>query len=179
MRSIVNEKEELKKFGFSSGILACLYSLIDLKDYKQHIKARKDFIKEGYKILPVMHKLMKSEHKKTRKQAIKIMERIAHRSSIPVAIGMLEDSESEIRWIAAKALIRIGRDTIKPLLEALVANGSESYYLRLGAHHILSELVNDEDSKELKELVHILSHRIEIHEIIPAKALNILEKDSL
>jgi HEAT repeat protein len=174
MRSIVNEKKELRKFGFSRGILSRLYTLIDLKKYNEHIKTRKDFIKEGDKILPVMHKLMKSDYKRIRKQAIKIVESIAHKSSIPVAINMLEDEESEIRWIAAEALIRIGRDSVKPLLEALVKNGSESYYLRLGAHHVLSELVNDKDSKELKEFVNILSHRGEIPEIIPARALKIV-----
>ena len=121
-----------------------------------------------------MHKLVKSDYKRTRKQAIKIIERIAHKSSIPVAIRVLDDEESDIRWIAAKALIRIGRNSVKPLLEALVKNGSESYYLRLGAHHVLSELVNEKDSKELKEFVNILSHRGEIPEIIPARALKII-----
>jgi HEAT repeat protein len=176
MRSIVNEKKELRKFGFSRDIIGRLYRLIDFKDYYAHIEARNNFIKEGVKILPVMHKLMKSDYKRTRKQAMKIVERIAHKSSIPIAITMLDDEESEIRWIAAKALIGIGRGSVKPLLEALVKNGSESYYLRLGAHHVLSELVNDKDSKELKEFVNILSHRSEIPEIIPARALNIINK---
>jgi HEAT repeat protein len=175
-RSIADEKKELRKYGFSRSILSRLYRLIDLKKYSAHVEARNYFIKEGSKILPVLHKLMNSDYKRIRKQAIKIIGRIAHKSSIPVVIGTLEDEESEIRWIAAETLIRIGRDSVKPLLEALVKNGSESYYLRLGAHHVLSELVNDNDPKELKEFVNILSHRSEIPEIVPARALKIISR---
>jgi len=178
MSLMLNKRNELRKFGFPHRILTRLFSLIDVNNYKKHIEVKENFVKEGEKILPVMHKLMKSNYKTTRKEAIKVVEMIAHKSSIQGAIDMLEDRESEIRWIAAEALIRIGRYSIKPLLEALVANGM-SYYLRKGAHHVLSELVNKKDSRELKQFIHIIGLGSEAPEIIPLKAAKILEKGSL
>jgi HEAT repeat protein len=178
MSLIENRKNELRKFEFPQRILTLLFRLIDVRNYKVHIKAKENFIREGEKILPVMHKLLKSNYKITRKEAMKIVELIAHKSSVPVAIDMLEDRESEIRWIAAETLIRIGRYSIKPLLEALVAHGM-SYYVRKGAHHVLSELVNEKDPKGLKQLVHIIGLESEAPEIIPLKAAKILDRGKL
>ncbi len=95
---------------------------------------------------------------------------IANRSSIPMAIRMLEDSDGDIRWMAAETLIKIGRVSIRPLIKALIDDSS--YYLRKGAHHVLSELIRDYDAKELKELLHMLNG--ELPEIIPTKTLWIL-----
>ncbi len=177
MNSMQDKKNELKQFGFPQQILSRLYRLIDKNNYKHHVVARENFVKENKKILPVMHKLIKSDYKIIRKEAIKIIELIAHKSSIPEAINMLEDMESEIRWIAAETLIRIGRDSIKPLLDALVANGV-SYYLRQGAHHVLSELVNEDDPDELKQLVHDIKYSIKNSEVIPNKAAHVLDKNT-
>ena len=175
MKAMTEEKKELKYFGFPLKILKRLYSLIELDNYKEHIKAKQYFVKEGENILPVMHKLLKSHSRIIRKESIKVVELIAHKSSIPIAIDMLRDRETDIRWIAAETLIRIGRDSINPLLEALVANGT-SYYLRQGAHHVLAELVNEKDPKELKQLVHVLRHGNEVPERIPVKAAHVLDK---
>jgi hypothetical protein len=178
MSLIENKRNELRNFGFPQRILTRLFRFINVRNYKVHIKVKEDFVKQGEKILPVMYKLLKSDYKTTRREAMKVVELIAHKSSVPVAIDMLEDRESEIRWIAAETLIRIGRYSIKPILEALVANGM-SYYVRKGAHHVLSELVNQKDPKELKQLVHIIGLGSEAPEIIPMKAVKILDKGKL
>jgi HEAT repeat protein len=174
--SIRYEKEELRKFGFSDQLLKKLSDLISLDHYKVHIRAKEALIEEGKAILPVMHKLLKSDSSLIRKEAIKVVERIAHPTSIAPVIEALEDRESDIRWIAAETLIRIGRKSIKPLLKALVKNGN-SYLLRQGAHHILKKLITDEDTEELKELVKITRHNRQISEIIPVKAEAILNKE--
>ena len=178
MNTLIDEKIELQEKGFPQKILGQLYRLIDIGDYHKHHKAKEDFIEQGETILPLMHKLTVLKHKTIRKEAIKIIRRIAHRSSIPVAIRMLEDPENDIRWIAAEALINIGRISIKPVLEALVNNG-ESYFLRQGAHHILKALIKKEDPKELKQLIKLLRHGTEIPEGVPVKAAMALEKEDL
>ena len=178
MRELEKARIELEHLGIPEQWLPQLYGLIDIEDYKNHIKSRKELIKAGREILQVMYKMLKSDDKIIRKEAMKVVERIADTASIPVAIEMLEDRESEIRWIAAEALIRFGRETIDPLLRALIRHGI-SFYLRQGAHHVLSSLINDDDPKELKELVHLLKPGLEIPDIIPVYAKHALkEKDS-
>ena len=170
------EKYELKEQGFSRKTRLQLYRLIDVRDYHKHIKAKEDFIEQGVDILPVMHKLVTSKYKVIRKESIKIIRGIAHKSSIPVAIKMLEDPESDIRWIAAEALINIGRISIKPVLKALVFNG-ESYYVRQGVHHVLRALIRKEDGRELKQLLKVIRHGSDIPETISIKAALALEKE--
>ena len=68
-------------------------------------------------------------------EAAKIIELIANRTSIPVLIDLLEDTEFDIRWIAAEGLIKIGRRTIRPLLRS-VRDGKNSILLNEGAHHV-------------------------------------------
>lgn len=177
MNNLEEIEKELRKFGFSEKITERIFALVDADNYEGHSKARQALVDKGKEILPIMHRLSKSEHIAIRKEAAKIVELIGHDSSIPIALDMLEDRESEIRWIAAEALIRIGRNSIRPLLEALVLNGS-SYYLRQGAHHVLSELVNDKDTKELRQLVHVLKTEAEIPERIPLDASNALRNTS-
>ena len=171
-----DEKYELQEQGFPRDTLSQLDRLLDLRDYHKHIEAKEDFIERGASILPVMHKLLMSKHWVIRKEAIKIIREIAHKSSIPAAISMLEDPESDIRWIAAEALINMGRISIKPVLEALVLD-SESYYLRQGAHHVLKALINKDDAKELKQLLRVIRHNAKIPETIPVKAALALEKE--
>ena len=178
MNLLDEEKKELEEMKVPRKTLSQLYNLIDVSDYHKHLKSKEYFIKQGQAILPVMHKLMCSEHKVIRKEAIKVVRKIANRSSIPPAIRMLSDPESEIRWIAAEALIHIGRLSIKPILEALVMNG-ESYYLRQGAHHVLKALIEKEDAKELKQLLKMIRHDTEIPERIPVKAALALEKEAI
>jgi HEAT repeat protein len=177
MNTMSDEKKELEHYSFPLRILKRLYRLIEVDNYSEHVKVKKELVKEGEKILPYMHELLRSDSRLIRKEAIKIVELISHKSSIPMAIEMLGDHVSEIRWIAAMALIRIGRASIRPLLEALVSS-SKSYFLRQGAHHILSKLVVEDDPKELKQLVRILRHDSEIPESIPVKAAHVLDNAS-
>ncbi len=178
MNLLTDEKKELKEQGFPQKTLFQLYRLIDVSDYHKHFKAKENFIKQGKAILPVMHKLMTSKYRVIRKEAIKIVRQIAHKSSIPAAIRMLNDPESEIRWIAAEALINMGRISIKPVLEALIFSG-KSYFLRQGAHHVLAALIQDEDPKELKQLIKAIRHDSEAPEKIPVKAAIVLEKEGI
>ena len=176
MKELEKERIVLEHLGIPKRLLPKVYGLIDVNDYKNHMKSRKELVKAGKKILPVMYKMLKSDEKVIRKEAMKVVERIADPTSIPVAINMLEDRESEVRWIAAEALIRIGRESITPLLKALISNGI-SFYLRQGAHHVLSTLIRDKDSKELKQLVHLLKPGLEIPDIIPVYAKSALTGD--
>lgn len=169
------EKNELQQYGFPEDVLQQLYELTDVDDYDRHVDARHRFVNSGEEVLPMMHRLLHSNQKVVRKQAAKVVELIAHPSSIGELIRMLEDSESGIRWIAAEALIKIERPSLRPLLEAL-ARHADSYNFRLGAHHVLTKLVKDHDSEELKSIRDMTHSGGETLESIPVYATRALKQ---
>jgi HEAT repeat protein len=175
MNTISINKKERSQHEFPPVTLQQLHHLIRAKGYIEHVKAKKELVKEGKKVLPFLYELLRSDSKTIRKEAMKIIELIAHKTSIPSAIKMLEDPESDVRWMAAVTLIKIGRKSIRPLLEALVSN-SKSYFLRQGAHHVLSKLLSANDPKELKQLVKLIRHDSNVTEPVPVKAANALDK---
>lgn len=175
MKELEKERQDLKNYGFSSKLISQLGDLIDVDDYSRHTEARKALIKEGLNILPEIYMLLNSEYTIIRKEAMKIIKHFADNSSIDIAIKMLEDSGSEVRWIAAETLIRIGNDSIEPLLIALIT-GSKSYNLRVGAHHVLSKLEHKKASADMKALIHYLRHDVEIPSVIPVYAAKVLRE---
>jgi HEAT repeat protein len=60
-------------------------------------------------------------------------------SAAPALVKGLEDSDGDVRWLAAEALVGLGRAGLKPLLEALMQHPG-SVELRDGAHHVLHSL---------------------------------------
>jgi HEAT repeat protein len=175
MNKYSEEIKELQTYEFDEPTLDLLIRLVSLNDYHSHIAARELLLKKGTTILPVMHRLVDSNSVLTRKEAAKIIKHIANRESIPVAIRLLEDVDGDIRWIGAECLIRIGRICIRPLLRAIFDH-SDSYYLREGAHHVLSRLIRRYDARELKDLQHVLLNG-ELLETLPLKISSLLDKE--
>ena len=173
MSTLLAEQKEIRGYNFPQRVAKRLFRLVETDNYREHVKVKKELVKEGEHILPFLHKLLSSDSRIIRKEVMKVIQLIAYKSSIPYAIDMLEDQVSEIRWIAAVTLIRIGRESIRPMLEALI-NDSKSYFLRQGAHHVLSELVFEDDPKELKQLVKLTKHNREAPEVVPVKAADAL-----
>jgi HEAT repeat protein len=169
------EKGELRTFGFDENIVERLDRLVWLDNYHEHVKAQDELISMGVQILPVMHRLMGADSAILRKEAAKIIKRIGNKTSLPVAMAMLEDPFGDIRWIAAEILVKIGRSSLKPLLKKLIED-SHSVFFREGVHHVLSELIRKDDPGELLELKHILLN-VEFQETVSLKVSRILNKN--
>jgi HEAT repeat protein len=125
---------------------------LDTKNVGNKLSSRRTLVKMGEKILPQIHKLLKSGDVLVRMEAAKIIELIASKMSIPVFIDLLEDTEFDIRWIAAEGLIRIGRRSIRPVLKS-VRDGKNSILLNAGAHHVLISLLNETEKKKEMNLL--------------------------
>ena len=72
-------------------------------------------------------------------EAVKTMEEIGDPVSIPLFIRALEDDKSDVRWLAAKGLIKLGKHSIKPLLKILEQK-SDCVFILEGAHHVFYDL---------------------------------------
>jgi HEAT repeat protein len=102
-------------------------------------KARKAFVKMGMDSIDFLMELLSHPKHIYRWEAVKTLEEIADPVSIPLLIQALEDDKSDVRWIAASGLIKLGKHSIKPLLKILETK-SDSVFVLEGAHHVFFEL---------------------------------------
>jgi hypothetical protein len=121
-----------------------------------------------------MHKLLTSKNTLLRKNAAQIVELIADKRSVPLLISLLHDPESDIRWIAAEGLIKIGRRSILPLLRS-IRNEKSSHFHDKGAHHVLSSLLDKNEKEKLASLMLSLDDYHELGETAPVEASKALK----
>jgi HEAT repeat protein len=118
-----------------------IQSLMDLlkgKDGATRQKARKSLVALGTPaVSPLIRALQNSRVDHVRWEAVKTLGAIGHNRAIPGLVKALEDSDPDVRWVAAEALKKFKRAAWPALLRALIKSGSESVTLRQGAHHVL------------------------------------------
>ena len=149
--------------------------LFDEESFRSRINARNRLVNMGKKILPQLHDLSQTSNGDLRKMVVKIVELISDTESIPVFIILLEDTEFEIRWIAAEGLIKIGRKSIVPLLKS-IRDSKSSYFLDKRTHHVLQNLLTERERSDLKALLLSLDNNLEARETAATEAAKALEK---
>jgi HEAT repeat protein len=108
---------------------------------KRHM-ARKKLEKIGGPAVPVLVSALQSPSEHARWEAAKALCKIADASAAEALVRTLNDEKVAVRWLAATALINLGRDALVPLLRGLESN-SNSTWFRDGAHHVLRDLIGD------------------------------------
>jgi HEAT repeat protein len=159
---------------FDENVATHIPGLID-SDTLTRKKARETLMVMGKDVLPQIYRLLASKNRVLRWEAAKIIELIGSKRSIPALLELLDDSESDIRWIAAEGLTKIGRRSIVPLLHVLI-NKNQSIYIRVGAHHVLNNLLNAKEKKELGTLLHSLSNLLESGEMLSVEVSKALKR---
>lgn len=102
-------------------------------------------------------------NERMRAEVAKIICFVADKRSIPTLISLLEDNESDVRWIASESLIMIGRKSIIPLLKSL--RDGKQFLFPARVHHVLQSLLTINEKKELQDLLENLADSPEIPEI--------------
>jgi hypothetical protein len=166
-----NDNSEIDKILIDSPayLLNLVKESLDTKNVKKKLSSRMTLVKMGKKILPQMYKLLKSEEVLYRMEAVKIIELIGDRTSIPVLVELLDDNEFDIRWIASEALIKIGRSSIRPVLKS-VRDGENSILLNESAHHVLTSLLSESEKKNEMELLLSLENHHSLGTTAPVAA---------
>jgi len=153
-----------------------LVILLENEDEKVRAKARKSLITIGKPaVSPLSLVLENSKVYKARWEAAKALSEIGDLKSIPTLVKALEDSESDVAWLAAKALVKFRKAAWPELLRTLVNRGSESVLLQHGAHHVLRK----QKAAGFDDLLDILRTALEVGSVaesIPIAAYKILEK---
>jgi HEAT repeat protein len=169
MIKIDNSEIDINLKGFPENLVKLIIGLTDDKKYSKKHNTRDALVKMGKTIIPQMHKLLASENSLLRKEVAKVVELIADRRSIPFLINLLDDKESDIRWIAAEGLIKIGRQSILLLLKS-ISIGKSAHLLNKGAHHVLLGLLNESERDKLKPLLLSLEDYHQLAETAPVEA---------
>jgi HEAT repeat protein len=102
-------------------------------------RARHALALVGSPAVPLLLELATSRAKRPRWEAAKALAEIADPSSIATLVQLLSDSESDIRWIGAEGLVKIGPRSLPNVLELLM-DKPDSIDVRRSVHHVLHEL---------------------------------------
>jgi len=116
-------------------------------------KAREDLIEIGKTAVPVLIDGLSDKDKQVQWESAKALIDIRSAQAAPALVQTLMDDHPSIRWLSAEALIALGKDSIEPLLNALLDN-YDSSWLRQGAHHVLHAL--ERETKLNSETQHLL-----------------------
>ncbi len=128
----------------------------------------------GKSIIPQLHEILCSDNGHIRLEAVKVVKYIADKRSIPILIYLLDDSETSIRWVAAEALVNIGRSSILPLLRSIRDRRNPTFLYR-GAHHVLNILLYADEKEKIQPLLQSLDNHHQLGGISPVLALNAME----
>lgn len=116
-----------------------LISKLESNDGSERQKAREALVKIGKDSIDYLAALVSNHKHIYRWEAVKTLAEIGDPVTIPLLIQALEDDVVGVRWIAAEGLIKLGKHSIKPLLETLTKK-SDSVFILEGVHHVFYDL---------------------------------------
>ncbi len=114
---------------------------------RERERARWALVDIGRPAVGSLIELLGNPRKQVRWEAAKALADIADPAAAEILVKTLEDKVFDVRWLAAEGLVNVGRESLVPLLQALIKR-SDSPWLREGAHHVLHDLATG-DLKEL------------------------------
>jgi len=124
--------------------LESLMNTLAGKNGMLRLKARESLVAIGKPAVACLAKaLQKSKVDQVRWEAAKALGAIGDAKSIPQLVKALEDSNSDVAWLAAEALHKFGKAAWPSLLRAVTKMGPDSASLRHGAHHVLRNQKED------------------------------------
>jgi HEAT repeat protein len=102
-------------------------------------QAREDLVRVGHHATPSLVTMLKSPVQHFRWEAAKTLVGIADPRAAQALLKAMDDRDQDVRWIAAEAMIALGREAVVPLLTALIEQAESVEFCR-SAHHVLSGL---------------------------------------
>jgi HEAT repeat protein len=156
--------------------LESLMEMLVSEDGVTRLKARESLVILGRSaVVSLNQALENSRLDQVRWEAAKALGEIVDARSIPVLVKALEDSNSDVAWLAAEALSKFGKTAWSTLFKELLKDSPDTALLHQGAHHVL--LNQKEDG--FNDLLEILMNALESsasEEMTPLAASNILKR---
>lgn len=105
-------------------------------------RARVALAELGNEAIPTLARALSNASPLVRQEAVKALEAIGTDASARWLTHALQDPNSDVRWLAAEALSRLGPIGLQPLLTALI-HDDKLEWLREGAYHVLHFYTGD------------------------------------
>lgn len=93
----------------------------------------------GEEAVPFVLPLLKSPTKRDRWEAAKTLAPIGSPAATEALINTFCDDDTNLHWVSATALVRIGQPAVEPLLAATIARTHQGF-MRQGLHHVMHDL---------------------------------------
>ena len=116
-------------------------------------RARRSLVSLGTLGVEPLLQALKSKKSRVRFEAAMCLRDIADRRAIDGLVEALSDRTFEIRWVAAEALINVGRPVVSFVLHALMEH-ADSTWLRDGCRHVLTHFAG----LDLRAAYHVEHH---------------------
>lgn len=149
---------------------------LENKEAKVRANARRALIEIGHEaVLSLCDIVQSSEVYKARWEAAKALGEMQDSDAIPALVKALEDTKSDVVWLASEGLKLFGERAWPELFSALFNRGAESLTLRQAAHHVLRK----QSSKAYEDLLEELKKSLEmssVSEKTTLAAYQLLEK---
>jgi HEAT repeat protein len=120
------------------------------KDGMARTRARETLVLVGDSAAPRLRALLAGADKRLRWEAIKTLAAIVDTGSLDEFLGLLDDPDSDLRWLAATGLTKLGPRSARPVLHALTEPSLARGRLEM-SRRILGEL--SADNKVLAEIL--------------------------
>ena len=134
--------------------LKSLMKMLESKDGLIRQKARISLVEMGESaVIPLSEALTHSKLDHTRWGAAKALGEIVDVRSIPALVEALDDTDSDVAWLAGMALKKFEKSAWKILLQQLIKSGVDSVRLRNGTRHVFSGQKEDGFDDLLEELM--------------------------
>jgi HEAT repeat protein len=127
-----------------------LVNLLNGNDGMARKRARETLVLAGEPAAPGLRALLGSKDKQARWEAIKGLASIGDPADLETFLALLDDPNSDLRWLAATGLIQLGPRSVRPVLRALTDPAAPRGRLEMG-RRVLGELASD--NKVLSDIV--------------------------
>lgn len=143
-----------------------LVESFDDEDWRKRHEAREQVEKIGQPATALLIEALSHPEQRVRWEAAKALVKIKAPEAAQALAKVLMDESFEVEWLAAEALIALGKTALPAILQGLIDNPN-SVSFKHGAHHVLHDLerkglLNEESLQVMDEL-----RDIEIAEAFP------------
>lgn len=143
--------------------------IADLSDERGLVRQRARLQLEhiGLESIPALLETLQSQNVRARWEAVQALGELRIPETAGPLSEMLMDEDTGVRWTTMEGLIRMGRASLRPMLDTFIKH-FDSIWMREGVRHILRVL---NDRKKLKDREIILFEELE-KQTIPGIELN-------
>lgn len=145
-------------------LVRALEDILD-PDLHKRSEAARMIVEAGAEATPALVEFLREGPHVARWQAARLLGEIADPKAAPDLVRALEDEEDDVRWLAAEALVRLGREALPALFDALIDPEKPiTPWLRQGAHHVLRGIRSRDRDETLRACIDRVIQELERHD---------------